>query len=611
MSSNTQSEAQDYGFPEDAQVAFHPFLSQPSTASQGLLAHLQVGLPNPLDLLLNADTSAAQSLLEERSSISPLKPAAVGLSAGQAVATVSPLNPTHMLLDQGVRLSWSKIWDIQAHYYANQGVNAWENAVPNFVTSSVYMAESYAESILAFLTDYYDQLDLNEPLYVVEMATGAGRFSFHLLRELTRKMAAFSRFRAVKLRYVMTDFTVNNVEFWQSHERFAPFVAQGVLDFAVFNPLEDDSFTLTLSGQRLAAGQVVNPMIAIANYFFDSIPMDVFRVENKTLKEGLVYLERSLEGIDPDSFPHIGQVTPHFQYRELLNRHYYPDAGMNAVLNTYRHQIKAGTVLFPVGAFDVVRRLQAISSQRLVLLSSDKAYTCAEDMIQFETHEYAIHDGAFSYMVNYHALAEYFQQQGGQFFCTTAKNLSVQTVCLISMPAQEQPLEHLRYVFEEKIDRANPAAALCATMPGKESKSTPVERLNYLLAQLRMQLADPFVFPMVTAELVDLIGHGWRNHHLDLLNLMDAALDNYYWCPGESKLPFWLSEIYYAMGHHEQSLNCLQMTSRLFGDDEVLLFLMGQNYEQMQQLAQARACYESALAINPEYSHAIEALNAL
>ena len=610
MTLSAQSESQDYWLPDAELNAFHPLLSQSSAASQGLLAHLQVGLPSPLELLLNEDPDAVHALLAEHL-IVPGNTESVGLPVGSGLSSVPPLMATSTLLEEGVRLSRSKIWDIQAHYYANQGVNAWENAVPNFVTSSVYMAESYAESILAFLTDYYDRLDLSEPVYVVEMATGTGRFSFHLLRELTRKMAAFARFQPVKLRYVMTDFTANNVEFWQSHERFAPFVAEGKLDFAVFNPLEDEALTLTVSGAQLAAGQVVNPMIAIANYFFDSIPMDVFRVESKNLKEGLVHLERCLEGVDPESLPHITQVTPHFEYRELFNKHYYADAGMNEVLNAYRHQLKSGTVLFPVGAFDVVRNLQTISNQQLVLLSSDKAYTCTEDMIQFERHEFAIHDGAFSYMVNYHALGQYFQQQGGQAFYTTAKNLSVQTVCLVSMPEEGRPLEQLRYVFQEKIDRANPATALCATMPGKEATATPVDRLNYLLAQLRLQLADPFVFPIVTSELVELVGHGWRNHHLDLLKLMDAALENYYWCPGEAHLPFWLSEIYFAMGYHEQSLNCLHMTVRLFGENETLFYLMGQNHEQMHQKEKAKTCYVAALQLNPDFAQAHEALNAL
>jgi tetratricopeptide (TPR) repeat protein len=576
----------------------HSVLSVTPHPQKSLLEHLQVGMPSPLDLLLGTERAASQAFLGEVIVEFPL------------IDSPIPFQPA-VIIEQGARLSQCKLWAIQENYYRNQGINAWENSVPNYVTSSVYMAESYAESILAFLTDYLDRLDLNEPVYIVEMATGAGRFSFHMLRELERKLACFSRFKNLNLRYIMTDFTANNAMFWQSHERFAPFVEKGMLDFAVFNPLVDDAFDLMVSGERLCGDQVKNPVIAIANYFFDSIPMDVFRVENKTLKEGLVTLERAMEGVDPESFPHITQISTDFQYRDILGKNYYPDAEMNEVLNYYRHNVKEGTVLFPVGAFDVLRNLKTLSNHQLVLLSSDKAYTCPEDMTQFAKHQFAIHDGAFSYMVNYHAIGKYFQNMGGEFFGTTAKNLSIQTVCCVSMDGKKQPFEQLQYVYQEKIDRFNPATSLCATLPGKEGSDDPVERLNYMLAQLRLHLADPFLFPQLAPQLVEVVSYGWRSHQIDLLDLMETALDNYYHCPGESNLPFWLSEIYFMMARYEQSLDCLRMTSRLFGENETLYFLMGQNYEKLNQLAKAKECYETALLMRSDFSEAQEALGDL
>jgi hypothetical protein len=588
--------------PSEASVAdtHHDVLSnQPQPVEQGLLEHLQSGLPNPLDVLLAGDASAAGAVMNDV----VLQPESSGLE-------VEGEQPACIQLGAESRLSQCKLWDIMSDYYASHGINAWLFNVPNFITSSTYMAEAYAEMVLAFLEDYWAHIDRNEPLYIVEMATGAGRFSYLLLQELARKLACFSRFQGLKIRYIMTDFTESNPEFWMKHDRLQPFVESGMLDFAVFNPLVADSMELLHSGERLSHDTIQNPVIAIANYFFDSIPQDVFRVESKVLKEGLVTLERTMDGVSPDAKPHIQEITTHFRYQELYNTNYYPDARMNAILNHYRHTLKNGTILFPVGAFDVVRNLQAMSNNRLVLLSSDKAYTSALEMIRCYKHDFAIHDGAFSYMVNYDAIGQYFMNGGGRVLHTEGKSLSIHTVCCIEMDAPDCPFERLQYLFREKFNRGNPMNSLCATMPGKES-GNEVAQMSYLLGELRLHLADPHVVSTMAQQLVNILPHSLMNQQEDLLALMDDALANFYYYPGESNLPFWLSQLYFILNKYAESLACLNMTSRYFGEHEALLYLKAQSYERLEQWQDARMHYEQALAMNPEFPEAQEALDNL
>ena len=159
-----------------------------------------------------------------------------------------------VFLGEEARLSECPLWQMQVDFYTSRGIQAWNHCLPNFITNSAYIAEAYAEMTLAFIEDYFEQLDLSEPLYIVELATGTGRFSHLMLRELESKMSSFSRYKDLRFRYIMTDFTDSNPEFWQRHDRLAPFVEKGVLDFAVFNPLVSDSLTLKVSGETLAAG---------------------------------------------------------------------------------------------------------------------------------------------------------------------------------------------------------------------------------------------------------------------------------------------------------------------------------------------------------------------
>lgn len=573
----------------------HDILSVGQAPQRPLLSHLQVGSLDPLSHLF-ADTLPSDSLLNNVV-LEPIEPAAEA--------------PASVFLGPEAPLSQCILWQMQEDFYKNMGVQAWESSVPMYITSSTYIADTYSDMILAFIDDHYAQLDLSQPLYILELATGSGRFSHLILRELERKMQYRARHREVRIKYVMTDFTDANLKYWEQHEKFAPFVEKGLLDFAVLNPMMQNEVTLWVGGDRVCAETVKNPVVAIANYFFDSIKQDVFRVESKNLLEGLVRIERNLEGVDPDSAPHISQVKVHHRYRELRNDNYYDDARLNGVLKFYKHHIKDGTIIFPIGAFDVVRNLEQLSGNRLMLLSSDKAYACYEHMICFYEHQYAQHDGAFSYMVNYDAIGRFFENAGGHYFHTTGQNLGLQTVCLLRMDGAEAASpEHLTFVFREKVDRSNPITSITTLLPDGRPVLEQGE-LDRLIAHIRLHLCDPRIFGVLGQQLVDLIPHSTYGQQQDLLKLVGQAMDNFYYCPGEGNLPFWASQIYFHLQHFQESLDCLDQTIRFFGMHEALLFLKGQNYEKLSQWAEAASMYEQALSMQPDFDDARTALQAI
>lgn len=570
-------------------------LSDSSSQSHELLVHLQTSVPSPLDLLLKPNQDDPGSILRH-----------VNIQQALPEAVQQP-KPDKTILGSEAKLSECQLWEIQERFYREQGIDAWKHNVPSFITSSAYIAEAYAEMVLAFVEDYFDQLDLSEPITIVEMATGTGRFSHLMLRELENKLSSFSKYKDVRFRYVMTDFTDNNPAFWEKHERLACFVEKGVLDFAVFNPVTSDSLTLRVSGETLAPGSLKNPLIAIGNYFFDSIKQDIFRVESKVLKEGLVTLERKLEGVEQDSLPHLSQIKPTFRYQELKNDNYYADSRLNAILKHYRHSIRNGSILFPLGAFDVLRNLEALSGNRLVLISSDKAYTSVEEMTRFYQHEYARHDGAFSYMVNYHAIGQYFLNEQGKYFYTEGASHSIQTVCCILLNEPERSFERINYLYRHKLNRANTINSVCGVMPGR-SELKPAAQVHEMISHIRLNLCDPQVFLMLGQKLVDLLPQGLQTHHQDLVAMMEETWRNYFYYPGEANIPFWFAQIYYNLAMYEQSLEFLDHAIHYFGEHEVLHFLKGQNYEKLNQWQKAKAAYEQALEMKSDFE---EALNCL
>ncbi len=587
----------------------HDILSVGQPQQRGLLSHVQAGSSDPLATLFPQETLPTQSLLNHVL-VEPAE-AQPDFKIDDVLAVDAVVEPQWVILEKDAKLSECMLWQMQEDYYKSMGVQAWESNVPCYITSSASIAESYADMVISFLQDCFDQLDLNEPVYIVEMATGPGRFSNMMLCELERKMQYFTKLQAVQLKYVMTDFTDANVGYWEKHAKFKPLVESGRLDFAIFNPLLDTGFELLNSKQRVSAETVKNPVVAIGNYFFDSIKQDVFRVESKRLSEGLVTLERNVAGLEsPDAPLHIEQIAPRFRYRELRHDQYYTDAKLNAVLKFYKHNIKDGTVIFPLGAFDVVRNLQVLSGNRLMLLSSDKAYADYEQMIKFRQHDFVLHGGAFSYMMNYDAIGRYFQNEGGLYLYTGGRNMSLQTVCFVSLNQSDCEMERLNYTFSEKVDRANPITTTCTLLPDGRWVNESAQ-IDQCLAWIRLNLADPKIFTLVGQQLVDLMPHISTAQAADLFDLVNLAWDRYYYCPGEGNIPFWLSQMYFYLEHFEQSLKCLDQTIQDFGTHEALCFLKGQNFEKLGQWRLACEMYELALEMQPEFDEARQAMEAI
>ena len=59
-------------------------------------------------------------------------------------------------------------------------------------------------------------LNVNEPLYIIELGTGSGKFSYYMLKAL-EEMKDVCSFPFKKIVYVMTDFTETNFNFWSTH----------------------------------------------------------------------------------------------------------------------------------------------------------------------------------------------------------------------------------------------------------------------------------------------------------------------------------------------------------------------------------------------------------
>lgn len=66
---------------------------------------------------------------------------------------------------------------------------SWQGIVPHFITCNAFIGRSYAQVLSGFLRDCMRggggmKLDRTEPLYIIELGAGSGKFSFFMLKAL-------------------------------------------------------------------------------------------------------------------------------------------------------------------------------------------------------------------------------------------------------------------------------------------------------------------------------------------------------------------------------------------------------------------------------------------
>lgn len=487
-----------------------------------------------------------------------------------------------------VSLSQCDLWRLQESYYSSLGVQAWNERTPYYVTNSTVIAEAYADLLVAMLLDRPLE-NPDEPLTLLEVGTGTGRLAFYLARELERKLAYFPATRKVRFRLVLTDLAEANLEFWDQHERL-----QGDrFDFALFRAGEDPALKLRRSGETIE--RFTNPLVVIANYFFDSLAQDEFRVKDGVLEECLVELVRKTPNQEARDARDV-EVVRSYQAIDPTTR--YAERDLSELLQHYTRTVTKGSFTIPTASLAVLRGLRKLG--RLVMLSSDRAFTSVEHMTHYPDHPFQLHEGAFSHLVNYPALTDTFKQA----WLTTHRYLdSLQTVCALDL---EEELPHLDYAFRERLDRvnlvntANEMFALVRDRTDSWRTSLP--------AFVRLNLADPQALAACANKLAGVLPRLNYSEGSDLVELLETVWRNDYHFPGGPNLTFWLGHLSYGIGRFEPALDFFQRTIDRYGRDEVLLFLKGNCLDALGRREEACDCYQQALMIKPDFLEAQKAL---
>jgi len=389
------------------------------------------------------------------------------------------------VLERDVPLSQSLIWRAHSRHYALRGAKSWtEDMIPQFITNNPLIAEIHARLVGAFLGDCRkfaegtpDRPSPSNPLRIVELGSGLGKFSFLFLKQLSTLLKA-QDLPLNMVRYCMTDCSERLVADWRSNSFLSPFVECGVLQFSVLD-LSEPIHSQFLTGE--GSGQPENchgPLVVIANYCFDSLAQDVFRIKDGQVFERLQTIRRPPEGSEHATGQALARLE--FEYQDVgVADNHYKDPTWNRILDMYRAEIPSATVLFPVQVLQTLQAIREFSGSALLVLASDKGYLRTEKMSQSQDEpQFEFHAAnCFSAMVNFDAIARYFQLAGGAAL----------------LPAKHDSTLHT-----------------CAFLAGIPTGQCPT--LVQLHSELRTALGPDDLFGLL----------GWLNAHMEELTVSQA-----------------------------------------------------------------------------------------
>jgi hypothetical protein len=440
------------------------------------------------------------------------------------------------VLEASVPLSQSLIWRLQKDFYAQRGLKAWtEDLVPSYITNNPFIAEIYAKIVAAFISDCMEPvqdgsriLSQENPLRILELGAGTGKFSYLFLRQLTALLHARDIPPRV-LRYCMADCSESLIAEWRANSYLAEFVDRGILGFQLHRA--EEHYARSANGAMVpeTAKEANGPLVVIANYVFDSLPQDAFIIGKGQISEALVTTTSAKEATSA-SQDQEGPVLSGLQlsFRNVpVPSDRYEDKSWNSTLEHYRSRLPSATVLFPSATLGLLQQLAKSTDGRMLVLAADKGLTHEDDLALLQGPpqlEFHASNHCFSQLVNFDAIARYFYGIGGDALLPE-KHFSSLSICAFLAHGRDEKFPATRTAYHERQSAFGPddLFALMAWLNAHMEEVSVVQALALLRLTHWDTTAFLRLFPVIArklrtvgAERNDLrqaILNTWANHY--------------------------------------------------------------------------------------------------
>lgn len=492
--------------------------------------------------------------------------------------------------------SESLIWQLNRDYYASKGIEAWRSGeVPHNLTSSSMLGKTYAALILAFLKDIANKGQLQETVYILELGAGHGRLAFHILKHL----AQLKEQEAMELPpycYVLSDIVEEDLLFFQEHPQFKTYFDKKLLDVAYFDALGGKELHLRYAEKTIQSNDLNQPLLVLANYFFDTIPKDLFHIKDQVISACSLALNASIDPKGAAAADLLSQLT--LTYSLLaMDTPFYKKSILNEILEEYRNTLSNTYLFFPQKGLQCLQNLQALSTKGMMIISMDKGTHEIHNLDNKKQPELVTH-GSFSFLVNFHALGSFCTKQGGVVHFPASSSNAIELGCLLFLPEAESYTE-TAIAYQKNINDYGPNDF--NTLKVFSYKNVANINLDEILGLLRLGAYDSTLFSNFLPRIKQLTQRITFNQRTNLVATMHATWDMYFTLNESKDLAFEIGGLLYQLGLFSPALAYFQYSIDAYGHTADGYYNRALCYYQLRQDKQFREVVKEANALFPNY----------
>ncbi len=474
--------------------------------------------------------------------------------------------------------SESLIWKINRNFYQEKGIKAWsEDIVPHNMTSNSSVGKTYAELIFAFLKDLASKKNKNEVVYILELGAGHGRLGFHILKHI-QKLVSSLEGQIPKFCYILSDIVEDNLSFFSDHYQLQDYFDQGILDISYFDAIESKKLYLRKSKKTINAQDLNQPILAIANYFFDSIPSELFFIQNNSIADCSVTINSQEDPKEMSNEILIKNMYLTY-HKSILNLPIYNEKILNEILENYKKLSSDTYVFFPKKSMECLSNIKAFSKSGLVVLTMDKGFHEINHLKNKKEPDLVTH-GSFSLWVNYHALSEYCLKQGGKVLFPSFSNFHLEIGCLLFLEKTETYLQ-TGLAYKQVVDNFGPDDFNTI----KQLAYFNVSRLKLieLIAIYRLSGYDSTIFIRLLPRLKQVKQKITLDERNRLAQTLHCVWDMYFNIQENFDLAYEIGGILYDLGFYSEALNYFEYSINIFGEKADVSYNQVLCYYQLRQ----------------------------
>jgi tetratricopeptide (TPR) repeat protein len=232
----------------------------------------------------------------------------------------------------------------------------------------------------------------------------------------------------------------------------------------------------------------------------------------------------------------------------------------------------------------------------MLLLAADKAYNREYELLGQSGPGFARHEGAFSLMVNFHAIGQYALGAGGQYLHSSHHHPQLDVAGFVFGLPSAATVE-TRQAFEEEIAGFSPED-LFALREVVEAH-TDTMSVEQILAWIRCTRWDAIAIRSLFVALSKQLDGASDALKRDVYEVVQRAWEDYYFIGERDDLITTLGMLLGQMEYYAEALTFLERAEQAYGPDAQIHYLMAMCHYRRAERDAALSRLEQALALDP------------